>query len=266
MYIRAFKPWKLADEGRRAEKIKASVRKLQEAEIGVELGGEDKAELVQQLRDQAARLLNNLKLVAGNKIHEDFCKELEELGASRRADRDAKNLSRKRKADHDDAAEFAATDKGAMTNEEMAHAMLLNPLFSLQAPNNDVDGLLTLTKLRNPLLPLFWSELERDVAEKRGYDRVLKAFEVMNTHISSIFQGNNPPSNLVIDVESIRDQFLDARGLLTGVLGPVVARMCPIFDSIKPRMQSLSCRSRLDKQKQQVLEDLRAMSRLVLCA
>ena len=186
-YLRTFKAWKTQDEIRISDKLKNSLRQLLRAEVSLE-NEPTKLALVNELREQSTRLKSKLALIGGNKVHDVFVKELDELKEQERT----KMLDR--------YMVQGQGQKGGMSNEQLAHELLLNPLFVMHDKDTSAgDDKLVYTKIRETFKPAFWKALCNDLG-KNLVGRVLLVLKEVRTAILNVCGDKYPVEGNMIQV------------------------------------------------------------------
>jgi hypothetical protein len=114
--------------------------------------------------------------VAGAKAVEDYEKQ-------------RKNAAERVTATASATATAAATavmsgQKSGMSNEQLAHEVLLNPLFTLDDKNSKTDGKLVLTKIRESVDAGVWKAMFTDLSSTpQTYAHVFTVLEEVRTSI-----------------------------------------------------------------------------------
>lgn len=152
-YLRSFKAWKTVDERRLLERLKHAITQLEIALAAIS-GEHAHADVVAQMRIQITRLRDRVVLVAGQAALDEYDRER----AQQRADEEARQSQVME-------GEFGAA---GMTNEQLAHELLIDPEFRLQdtldEPAAD-DNRLIHTRIRTSLRAEFWEQLYADLCK-----------------------------------------------------------------------------------------------------
>jgi hypothetical protein len=150
-----------------------------------------------------------------------------------------------------------------MSNYQLAHEVLLNPLFQLDENENDTDDKLVLTNIRQTIKPEFWRILFSNLAHTpQSNVLVLNVLKEIKTSIQNVVQ--NHPESLrmipeIIDLDLISQTLgegtilnvMECNGLLTAVVEVIV--------SIHQKLQTPLGRKQETEQKwQEVSTRLRA--------
>ena len=191
-YLRDFKAWKTKDEKRLANKITETLQNLEAAEKSI-AHDPAQASLCQQVRDQQVRLKQKLAIVAGAKAVEEYEKQRKEA-----AERDAAAA----------AAAVSALAQGCgqcagMSNEQLAHEVLLNPLFTLDDKDCKTEDKLVLTRIRETIKPDFWKALYEDLSvTPQSYAHVLTVLKEIKSSIQNVAQGH-PESRRIAEIVDV---------------------------------------------------------------
>lgn len=191
-YLRAFKAWKTADEKRLSDKIIASLLDLEEAERHLQ-NNPIQAELRARLVEQQERLKDKLKIIAGDQGLKDYEEASKQALASRRVQG------------------VQGVPNSGMTNEQLAHELLLDPNFRMdENPVRDANhDKLVYTTIRRDFESGFWPLLLADLCSTpRVYERVIQVLEkskkgivLVCGHLVDVQQINE-----IIDIEHIQAQ------------------------------------------------------------
>lgn len=229
-YLRTFKDWKLVDERKLAGRLTHALRGLEQAEMGLKDDEQDN-KLRAELRAQQKRLREKLAQIAG-------LKAVEAHDAKRARSVQAATVSRDAHAPQS-AAELTG-HVGGMTNEQLAHELLVDKDFRLDEQAGMSDDRLVHTKIRETFERAFWDSLVEDLsALPPMYGRVLNVLTEIKTGIEGLAHGHPEEQSIgkVIDMDAItaqlRQNTLDYAGCVT-----LIDNIVMVLISMHDRMRS----------------------------
>jgi hypothetical protein len=147
-YLRHFRAWKVPDEARLVARIKHALRALLDAKKQLPADEPMDSQLNTEFRTQITRLRGKLQQIAGAAVLADFDRE-NGLAAAAHIDSLA-------------AQGRAAALSDRMTNEQLAHELLLDPAFQLTDRGTccESDGA---RRVRESFHAAFWASLATDL-------------------------------------------------------------------------------------------------------
>lgn len=224
-YLRAFKDWKLVDERKLAERLKKALRGLEDAERALK-DEEEESNIRVELIAQQQRLREKLAQIAGHK-------EVAAHDAERRAAAGSTAVATVFKVAGSSDAAPPPGHVGGMTNEQLAHELLLDKDFRLDEKSGMSEDKLVHTKIRETFERAFWESLVEDLsADPPSYSRVLSVMTEIKTGIESLAAGYTEARQIgeIVDVELITQQLskdsLDYKGcenLVDAIVGVLVS-------------------------------------------
>mmetsp|Transcript_6055 Transcript_6055/g.14576 ORF Transcript_6055/g.14576 Transcript_6055/m.14576 type:complete len:1063 (-) Transcript_6055:927-4115(-) len=241
-YLRTFKEWKLADEKKLAGRLTHALRGLEEAEKGLK-NEEADVKIRAELQAQQKRLREKLAQIAGDKAVQEHDKErLEREGrkGGSATTRSVQAATVSRDADVALPPAAPAGHVGGMTNEQLAHELLLYKDFKLDEKYGMSDDKLVHTKIRETFERAFWESLVEDLSTAPPtYARVLSVLTEIKTGIEGLSQGHAEESKIgeVIDMEAITTQ-LRQNKLDYRACEALVDEIVKVLLSIHDRMRS----------------------------
>mmetsp|Transcript_23312 Transcript_23312/g.58437 ORF Transcript_23312/g.58437 Transcript_23312/m.58437 type:complete len:1029 (+) Transcript_23312:225-3311(+) len=205
-YLRSFKEWKLLDEKKLAGRLTHALRGLEQAERGLK-DEEENRKIRTELQAQQKKLREKLAQIAGEKAvqaHDAEQKAERAGGASSSRSVQAATVSRDAAEPQQPAA--PAGQVGGMTNEQLAHELLLDKDFRLDEKAGMSDDKLVHTKIRETFERAFWESLVEDLSSvPPTYSRVLSVLTEIKTGIEGLSQGHEEEARIgrVVDMEAI---------------------------------------------------------------
>lgn len=230
-YLRTFKDWKLVDEKKLANRLTTALWHLEEAERGLK-GEEADAKIRPELQAQQKRLREKLAQIAGDKAVQAHDEETKR--------RLAHPATVSRDADVPQPPPAPAGHVGGMTNEQLAHELLLDKDFRLDEKAGMSDDKLVHTKIRETFERAFWESLVEDLASSPPtYARVLSVLTEIRTGIEGLSQGQPEERRIgeVIDVDAITTQLRQQAFDYLGVEA-LVDEVVKVLLSMHDRMRS----------------------------
>jgi T-complex protein 11 len=207
-----------------AGRLRKALRGLEGAEL--ELANEDKgSKIMVEIRSQQTRLREKLILIAGEKVMTAH--------------------------DEEQRARFAGVSKtsstmarvpqvGSMTNEQLAHELLLDKNFRLDDKSGMSEDKLVHTKIRETFERAFWESLEEDISSSPpSYRPVLSVLAEIKSGIETLCAGHAEAHTIgeIIDVDLITEQLKSHALRHEGCLDLVDATVRVLL-SIHDRMKS----------------------------
>ncbi|EKX31408.1 hypothetical protein GUITHDRAFT_122397 [Guillardia theta CCMP2712] len=174
-YLVCFEIWKVPDEHKLTERVKHGLLALYKAESHLKPGDIDMTKMKQDFHSQKLKLRMKLKQIAGEsgvRLFDDFLREqgfivTEEDLQEYVPESEEENV----KVNKDGVSSLP----GRMTNEQLAHELLLDPGFKLDAQGAGYVENETLSNIREAFKQSFWASLVDDLRlSVPCYVRVLK--------------------------------------------------------------------------------------------
>ncbi|KAJ1465578.1 T-complex protein 11-domain-containing protein [Baffinella frigidus] len=212
-YLKAFQAWKLPDEAKLTDRIKHALTALYQAEDHLVEGDPDTPKLREEFRAQQERLRAKLLQIAG----EDAVKALDHLRASQNEAQACAPIP-VAVALGAAAAEHSANGGGynalprRMTNDQLAHELLLDPKFTLDEHGGCRGENPVHAKIRKSFHDAFWKSLSDDLRlTPPCYVRVLRVLEEVRDNINDMATGGGAWSGAaqivdVLDIDLIKQQ------------------------------------------------------------
>ena len=223
-YLRLFTAWKVPDEAKLTSRIKHALVALYEAEGHLPPDESPDSQLRVEFRTQIERLREKLSQIAGPAALAAF----DELRSQFQPCRSVKPSS-----------SGVATISGCMTNEQLAHELLLDPFFKLEDPDQESESCV-FRRIRESFHRAFWDSLADDLRlDEPCYTRVLRVLsevrdglrEVANGSLTGLIDG-------AIDIDFITTRvglgalpWSDVKDLVGGVVGVMKRLQAPARDA-----------------------------------
>ena len=210
-YLKCFNAWKVTDEARLTSRIKHALVALYQALDHIP--SDDHENLILEFRTQIEKMENKLKLISGEDALVAF------------------QLQHRRVVTHSNNVR-PVVPPGRMTNEQLAHELLLDPRFQLLENGGLTENPL-FRRIRETFHQAFWDSLVDDLKlTPPCYVRVLRVLAEIRDGISQLAVGND--STLIteiIDLDLIKQQIglftwdgcVSFMGSIVGVIGRVQA-------------------------------------------
>jgi hypothetical protein len=198
-YLRRFKAWKVPDEAKLTCRIKHALIALYNAQQQLPPNEPEDSKLAVEFRTQIERLRGKLQQIAGAAALAEFDASRAAVSAVERAGGACCSAS---------SHSSCATLSGRMTNEQLAHELLLDPAFQLdESGGSEVDSPV-FHRIRESFHRAFWDSLVDDLQLPTPcYTRVLRVLSEVRDGISDL--AGAPESASIaeaIDIEFIRRQ------------------------------------------------------------
>lgn len=202
-YFRDFQTWKVPDELRLTKRIRHALIALCQAKNALPPSEPADSKLRVDFDTQITRLKNKTKQIAG----EQKLKELEEELASLSPTSVQGEIDLRRTP----VANSNGQGGGKISNEQLAHELLFNPLFQLDEKGSGEFLNPLFNKIRSSFQAAFWESLVDDLRlERVCYVRVLRVIEEIKAGLIDLAdQAETVAINETIDVEFIRSQVDD---------------------------------------------------------
>jgi hypothetical protein len=189
-YLKCFKAWKVPDEARLSHEMRQSIFRMNRQRL---LVGVHRPEVIAEFVVQIANLRAKYIQINGEEMMEQFDEDVRTGRFVFVAD------------ERDDATTLTVH----MTNEELAHAVLLDTTFQLADDGFGLShGIVnTYRGIRNAHHAAFWDAMEADLnGDPPNYGRVLRLLEEVREGITVLNVTSN--INEIIDVEFITQRTL----------------------------------------------------------
>ena len=222
-YIDWFKKWKLVDEVKLYGRIKHALVALLEARKLLPLDDFENSEQEKSFLEDLGRLKNKLIHIGGPMKWQQFEKDYPEITTLQ-----ISRISQESSSNH----EFK---NKRMTNEELAHELLLKPTFQLtEAMASGCFDVIT-QRIRESFREAFWSSLEDDLRlSEPCYARILKLLAEVRDGIAEL-AGSEVSSQVreLVDIDLISQQtqmkvfdWTQVIQLLTGIVNIIKRVQC----------------------------------------
>jgi hypothetical protein len=225
-YLRRFKAWKVPDEAKLSCRIKHALVALYQAEAHLPPDEPEDSKLKVEFREQISRLRGKLQQIAGPEALEKFDAD---LASAPRPPSDAAVET---------SGAYAALP-GRMTNEQLAHELLLDPTFQLDEAGGCNNDNPVFQRMRDSFHKAFWDSLVDDLRlERPCYVRVMRVLTEIRDGIAELAGTREEGSiNEIIDIEFIKTRaeagnysFADATSMVRGVVGVILRVQAPRRD------------------------------------
>lgn len=225
------------DEGKLAGRLRKALRGLEDAER--DLHNEDKDSKIRvELRAQQTRLREKLIQIAGEKVM-----------AAHDAEQRASHVGPRRAAGvlvprGENSTMARLPQVGSMTNEQLAHELLLDKNFRLDDKSGMSEDKLVHTKIRETFERAFWESLVDDLScDPPSYARVLSVLTEIKVGIETLGAGHAEAHTIgeIIDVDLITEQ-LDSHALSHHGCLHLIDGTVRVLVSMHDRMKSPSRR------------------------
>ena len=227
-YLKRFKAWKVPDEIKLTCRIKHALIALYQAEEHLPKDEPADSKLKIEFRTQITRLRGKLQQIAGVQALADFDTEFSKSGG--------KGCSG---GGGGGGGAYAALP-GKMSNEQLAHELLLNPLFQLDSEGGAGVENPTFRRIRESFHQAFWDSLADDFKlSPPCYVRAIRVLREIRDGISDVAgQGSVCDIIAVIDLDFINTRAVDAafewddfKTLIGGVVGIIGRIQAPARDA-----------------------------------
>ena len=198
-YLTRFKAWKVPDEAKLTCRIRHALTALYDAERHLPPDEPEDSQLKVEFRTQIKRLRDKLSQIAGRAALEEFD-----------AGREASSLD----LDGPMVANFTTTaanlmPTGRMTNEQLAHELMLDPCFQLNDEGTCEQENPSFLRIRESFHRAFWESLVNDLRkfDDPDYVRVLRVLVEIRDGIVSV-AGRHEASRAaeILDMDFIKSQ------------------------------------------------------------
>lgn len=226
-YLKRFKAWKVPDEAKLTCRIKHALVALYQARDHLPPDEPEDSKLKVEFRTQIERLREKLRQIAGVEAVNELDAKLAsgEIGSS---------------SPPAPAGEAYASLPGRMTNEQLAHELLLDNSFQLHDTGGMEDSNPVFYRIRESFHKAFWDSLVDDLKlAVPCYVRVLRVLKEIHDGIVDL-AGNRELGSIgeVIDVDYIKDRaekgaysFEDAKTLFHGAYAIILRVQAPKRDA-----------------------------------
>ncbi|EKX51596.1 hypothetical protein GUITHDRAFT_102857 [Guillardia theta CCMP2712] len=186
VYLARFKDWKVPDEHKLTERIKHALLALYRAESHLSPDVQEYMPMKEEFRAQKAKLRAKMLQIAGAQGLESFDEALRQQGftavdaepseeTASSSSQGAGSSSRPAELPSSTNASGLSSLPGRMTNEQLAHELLLDPAFKLDEQGAGYLDNPVLSKVRESFKVAFWDSLVDDLRlTPPCYVRVLK--------------------------------------------------------------------------------------------
>jgi hypothetical protein len=224
-YLRRFKAWKVPDEAKLTCRIKHALVALHQAEKHLPPDEPEDSRLKVEFREQIARLRGKLQQIAGPEALSKFDEELQKGSLVVEGTAAVEGSS------------YAALP-GRMTNEQLAHELLLDPTFQLDETGGIHVENSVFNRIRESFHKAFWDSLVDDLKlAVPCYVRVLRVLVEVRDGIVDLV-GVRDDIMDIIDVEFIQTRvesgnysFGDAMALIRATVGVILRTQAPRRDA-----------------------------------
>ena len=227
-YLRRFKAWKVPDEAKLTCRIKHALNALFDAEEHLPPDEPEDSKLKIEFREQITRLRSKLQQIAGQEALDKY---------------DEDRLIRTPYAaspSGTDPSSYAALP-GRMTNEQLAHELLLDPTFQLHTTGGCSDDATNpvFQRIRESFHKAFWESLIDDLKLATPcYVRVLRVLTEIRDGINDL-AGSREEGSIgeILDMDFIKQRvegcnygFADAMQLIRSVVVVIQRVQAPMRD------------------------------------
>ncbi len=227
-YLRHFKLWKVPDEAKLTCRIKHALIALYNAEGQLPPDEPEDSKLKIEFFTQIERLRSKLQQIAGTEELNNFDMHRTTGQVALIAPAGITDLS------------CYASIPGRMTNEQLAHELLLDPTFRLDDSGGSFCENPAYHRIREGFNEAFWNSLVDDLKlTPPCYVRLVRVVAEIRDGLGDILGGkvDNVPIGDVIDIPSIEQQISagavtwdDSKGLVTVILRIIKRTQAPMRD------------------------------------
>jgi hypothetical protein len=220
-YLRTFKEWKIIDEKKLSGRLTHAITQIENA---IEKSQDDK--LNEELIKQHIRLRDKLKQIIGEKEFNEYNNKINNVRVTK----------------NNGMVDLEPTQESGMTNEQLAHELLLDSNFNLDDKNNLSEDKLIHTKIREIFERSFWNSLKDDISmTPPTYNRVLNVLNEISNSIQILSQGHPESDQIqnIIDndllIQQLRNNainFKDCLNLFNNIINVII--------SIHERMKTIN--------------------------
>ncbi len=196
VYFDNFAEWKIPDEKKLTDRIRHALLALYRSESHLKGSENDYSNMKQEFKTQKLKLRAKLVQLAGQQGLEAFDKELQQQDFYTPSDDSSETLP-----EDGNGSAVLSQLPGRMTNEQLAHELLLDPTFKLdtQGAGYIDDG--TLAKIRDSFKIAFWDSLVDDLrVQPPCYTRVLNVIGEVRDGIIDLAPSRKKELSEKIDV------------------------------------------------------------------
>lgn len=226
-FLKRFKAWKVPDEVKLTCRIKHALVALYQAQGQLPEDEPDDSKLKVEFFTQIARLRSKLQQIAGANAVSEFDEQ-----------RGAGNV-RVAIAGVSTGAGAYASLPGRMTNEQLAHELLLDPVFQLDDSGGDSVENPVYHRIRQGFHRAFWDSLEDDLKlVVPCYVRVVRVIIEIRDGLQDLMAGRGDMSiSRIIDIDHIQQQvsaqaiaWSDCMHLVASIVGIIRRGQAPKRD------------------------------------
>jgi hypothetical protein len=200
-YLKRFKAWKVPDEAKLTCRIKHALVALYQAEEHLPPDEPVDSELKVELRTQIDRLRGKLQQIAGADALAQFDEQRSGCGEG------SLGGGGERHAGGGGGGGESATLPGRMTNEQLAHELLLDPAFQLDEAGGCGGDNPVFRRMRETFHRAFWDSLVDDLRLTTPcYVRALRVLGEIRDGISELAGGESGVIAEAVDLEHIGRQ------------------------------------------------------------
>lgn len=202
-YLTKFKDWKVPDENKLAERIKHAVTALYRAESHLTLNNPEYLSMKKEFGAQKIKLRSKMIQIAGVQALKELDNQLKEAGIFNE-DLPTDNIQ---EIPNNTNASGLSSLPGRMTNEQLAHELLLDPTFKLDAEGAGYIDNPILSKVRESFKIAFWNSLVDDLKlSPPCYIRVIKVIGEVRDGIIDLVPSRSKELKEMIDTSYWREQ------------------------------------------------------------
>ena len=228
-FLRRFKAWKVPDEAKLICRIKHALVALIQAEQHLPPDEPDDSKLKIEFREQITRLRGKFLQIAGQEALDKFDEDRLTGSFAVAVIQDGEGSS---------GGAYAALP-GRMTNEQLAHELLLDPTFLLDESGGSNVGNPVFNRMRDSFHRAFWESLIDDLKlAVPCYVRVLRVLDEIRGGVLDL-SGAREDGNIteIMDMDFIKARvdsgtygFADAVVLVRSVVGVIQRVQAPMRD------------------------------------
>lgn len=238
VYVQKFKAWKIPDEDKLACRIKHALSALYAARDQVCGAEPSNSKLVVEFEAQQERLRFKLLQCAGKGVLKAFDEENGRAHLPAPTAHSAGNdpYSTTREASKTTSKNMYSTLPGRMTNEQLAHELLIDPKFKLDEKGGSDQENPVFARIREGFHVAFWDSLVDDLRlTPPCYVRVVRVISEVRDGIIELASGTKEEASIksAVNVDAVKTTLKDV-GMQWG---PSVALLEGVVDVVK-KMQA----------------------------
>ena len=230
--------WKIVDERRLAVRLRHALQQLELTEASCKTALE-----INEVRAQQQRLKSKLSQIAGPAEVQAYEKESRSraMTTGRCRGATAARVERQSSVVQEPPAAEGPRVVGSMTNEQLAHELLLNPQFSLSDDAMSEDKMVHV-KITRSFERAFWLSLADDLILP-SYTRVLSVLKEISDGIQTLARGHYEETEIreIVDIDLIKQRISQDAfdfGDSVNLLDSIIRVICKVHNRMKAERSS----------------------------